>query len=256
MDLQIEVELPEEALPTYNLTIGEITAHYRDVMSVLDAHGVSQDEAAKHVGLSPTTLVAYGRGYGTAAHRTVPAATLDRLRDLAVDAYWRAASAPYRAERGWHVTVWHGVDHTGLMRERHPHPLRAQEAADKHGGWVIAGTLYGLPTRANVNPPPLDPQADLRSRWRQSARRIFQAYEDDTEDAAALLCWLADCCRYSLWQYSTEYRPWLLQVTLSQVLELEAACADLEVGDEIRPYESDVRAAMGDLESDARSLDF
>lgn len=248
MELQIEVEMPEEPAALYHLTIGEITDHYRDVMSVLGAHGITHEQAAEHVGLSTTTLTAYGRGYGTAAHRTVPAATLDRFRDLAVGAYWKAASAPYRAERGWHVTVWHGTDSTGLMRERHPHPLRAQEAADKHGGWVTAGTLYGLPTRANVNPPLLDPQADLRSRWRQSARRIFRAYEDDVEDAATFLCRIADCCRYSLWQYSTEYRPWRLQITPSQVLELEATIADLEVGDEVRPYESAVRAAFAALD--------
>lgn len=247
MELQIEVELPEEPAALYHLSIGEITDHYRDVMSVLDAHGISQDQAAMHVGLSPTTLTAYGRGYGTAAHRTVPADTLDRLRDLAVGAYWKAAAAPYRAERGWHVTVWHGTDSTGLMRERHPHPLRAQEVADKFGGWLTAGTLYGLPTRKNITPPPLDPQASLRSRWRQAARQIWRAFGDDTEDAAAFLCSIADCCRYTLWQFSTEYRPWLLQVTPSQVLELEAALADLEVGDEVQPYESDVRRAFAAL---------
>lgn len=251
MDLQIEVELPSDPQPTYHLSLGEITDHYRDVMSVLAAHGVSQEQAAEHVSLSPTTLTAYGRGFGTAAWRQIPAATLDRLRDLAVDAYWKAASAPYRAERGWHVTVWHGVDHTGLMRERHPHPLRAQEAADKHGGWVTAGTLYGLPTRENITPPPLDPQASLRSRWRQSARQIYRVFGDDTEDAAAFLCGIADCCRYSLWQFSTEYRPWRQQVTPSQVLELEAALADLEVGDEeavVQPYESEVRRAFAALD--------
>lgn len=58
-------------------------------MSVLDAHGISHDEAARHVGLSPTTLTAYARGYCTAAHRTTSAATLDRLRDLAVEGYVR-----------------------------------------------------------------------------------------------------------------------------------------------------------------------
>lgn len=251
MELQIDVELPQDAQPTYHLTVGEITAHYRDVMDLLEANGVSKDDAAQLIGLSPITLTAYGRGYGTAAHRTVPAATLDRLRDLAADAYWKAAADPYRAEvadsadMSYLVPIWHAVDVTGLMRERHPHPLRAQEVADKHGGWVRVG--WSTDPLTEKLPPP-DTQAALRSRWRQSARRIYMAFGNDTEDTAAFLCGIADCCRYSLWQYSTEYRPWRLEVSLSQVLELEAACADLEVGDDIQPYESAVQRAMADLE--------
>lgn len=251
MNLQIDVELPQEVQPTYRLTIGEITAHYRDVMSVLDAHGVSQEQAAAALGLSPTTLTAYGRGYGTAAHRTIPAATLDVLRDIAVTHYWRAAAAPYRAgvagdDPLYFIPVWHALDADGLLHERHPHPLRVQEVADKHGGWVRTGWSADPLTEKL---PPLDDQAALRSRWRQSARRIYQAFGSDSEDAAALLCGIADCCRYSLWQHSTEYRPWRLQVSNSQVLQLEAACRDLEAGDEIQPYEPPVRRAMADLEN-------
>lgn len=251
MELQIDVELPQDAQPTYHLTVGEITAHFRDVMNILDAHGISREEASRLVGLSPITLTAYGRGYGTAAHRTVPAATLDRLRDLAADAYWKAAAAPYRAEiagsveQSYLVPIWHALDVDGLLRERHPHPLRVQEVADKHGGWVRVGWSVDPITEKL---PLLDPQSALRSRWRQSARRIQLAYGGDGEDATALLCSIADCCRYSLWQFSTEYRPWRQQVSLSQVLQLEAACRDLEVGDEIQPYESAVRRAMADLE--------
>ncbi len=254
MDLQIDVELPTIPQPKYHLTIGEITAHYRDVMSVLDAHGISQEQGAAALGLSPTTLTAYGRGYGMAAHRTIPAAALDHLRDLAVDAYWRAAVDPYRAEVAgddplYFVPVWHALDADGLLRERHPHPLRVQEVADKFGGWVRTGWSVALPTRENTALRPLDPQATLRSRWRKSARRIYQAFGDaDVEGAADLLCAIADCCRYSLWQYATEYRPWRLQVSLTQVLQLEAACRDLEIGDEIFSFESDVRRAMADLE--------
>lgn len=233
MDLQIDVELPTEPQPTYHLTIGEITAHYRDVMSVLDAHGVSYDEAARHVGLSPTTLTAYGRGYGTAAHRRIPAATLEAVRDLAVDAYWRAAAAPYRAEVAgdepiYFVPIWHALDHTGLMRERHPHPLRVQEVADKCGGWVRVGWSTD-PLAEKL--PELDQHAALRSRWRKSARRIYMAFGNDTEDAAAFLCGIADCCRYSLWQYATEYRPWQRQVTRTQIMDLEDACRDLELSE-------------------------
>lgn len=254
MDLQIDVELPTERQSLNHLSIGDITAHYRDVMSVLDAHGISQEQAAAALGLSPTTLTAYGRGYGTAAHRTIPAATLDRLRDIAVDAYWRAAADPYRAEVAgddplYFTSIWHALDADGLLRERHPHPLRVQEIADKLGGWVRTGWSVALPTRENAAPRPLDPQASLRSRWRKSARRIYKAFGDgDVEGAADLLCAIADCCRYLLWQYATEYRPWQLQVSLTQVLQLEAACRDLELGEEILPFESDVRRAMADLE--------
>lgn len=250
MNLQIVVELPSDPQPTYHLTVGEITAHYRDVMSVLDAHGMSHEQTAAALGLSPTTLTAYGRGYGTAAHRTIPAATLDRLRDIAVDGYWRSAAAPFRAEAAgdqplYCVPIWHAVDNWGLLKTRHPHPLRALEVADKSGGWVRVGWSADPLTE---RPPELDQNAALRSRWRKSARRIYQAFGTETEGAAALLCDIADCCRYSLWQVSTEYRPWRLQVSVSQVVQLEAACRDLEAGDEIRPYESDVRKAMADLE--------
>lgn len=250
MELQFDVELPTEPQPTNHLTIGEITVHYRDVISVLEAHGTLQEQAAVAVGLSPTTLTAYGRSYGTAAHRTIPAATLDRLRDIAVDAYWHAAATPFRAEGAdddpvYFVPIWHALDHSGLVRERHPHPLRAQEVADKYGGWVRTGWSMDPLTEKL---PPLDAQTALRSRWRQSARRIHLAFGDGVEDAVAFLCGIADCCRYSLWQLSTEYRPWMIQVPQSKVLQLEAACADLEVGDEIQPYESDVRRAMADLD--------
>lgn len=250
MDLQIDVELPQEVQPNCHLTIGEITAHYRDVISVLEAHGVSQEQAAAAVSLSPTTLTAYGRGYGTAAHRTIPAATLDRLRDTAADAYWRAAADPFRAEVAgdqplYCVPIWHALDSWGLLKTRHPHPLRALEVADKNGGWVRVGWSADPLTEKL---PELDQYAALRSRWRKSARRICQAFGNDVEDASALLCGIADCCRNSLWQFSTEYRPWRLQVSLSQVLQLEAACRDLEAGDEIEPYESDMRRAMADLE--------
>lgn len=250
MDIQIDVELPSDPQPTYHLTVGEIIAHYRDVMSLTEAHGISQEQVAAALGLSSTTLTAYGRGYGTAAHRTIPAATLDRLRYIAVDAYWRAAAAPYRAEVAgddpvYFVPIWHAVDNWGLLKARHPHPVRALEVADKCGGWVRVGWSADPITEKL---PELDENAALRSRWRKSARRIYQAFGSDSEEAAVLLCGIADCCRYSLWQFSTEYQPWRLQVSAAQVLQLEAACRDLEAGDEIRPFESDVRMAMADLE--------
>ncbi|RVP48121.1 hypothetical protein [Sinorhizobium medicae] len=250
MNLQIVVELPSDPQPTYHLTVGEITAHYRDVMSVLDAHGISHEQTAAALGLSPTTLTAYGRGYGTAAHRTIPAATIDRLRDIATDGYWRAAADPYRAEVAgddplYFVPVWHAVNAWGLLKARHPHPLRALEVADKCGGWVRVGWSMDPLTEKL---PPIDEHAARRSRWRKSARRIYLAFGSNVEDAAALLCGTADCCRYSLWQFSTEYLPWRLQVSNSQVLQLEAACRALEASDEIRTYESDVRRPMADLE--------
>ncbi|TCA17386.1 hypothetical protein E0H68_06320 [Rhizobium leguminosarum bv. viciae] len=251
MNLQIVVELPSDPQPTYHLTVGEITAHYRDVMSVLDAHGMSHEQASAALGLSPTTLTAYGRAYGTAAHRTIPAATLDRLRDLAVDAFWRVAADPYRADVAgsdpiYFVPIWHAVDDWGLLKARHPHPLRALEVADKCGGWVRVGWSADPLTERL---PPIDEHASLRSRWRKSARRIYRTFgAGDVEGAADLLCAIADCCRNSLWQYSTEYRPWRIQVSPSQVLQIEAACRDLEIGDEIQPFESEVRRAMADLE--------
>lgn len=250
MELQIDVELPQEVQPTYHFSDSGIGIAFRDAEALLASYGSDRDAVAAALGLSPITLKAYSRGVTTVSHRKIPAVTLDRIRDLAVDAYWRAAAAPYRAEVAggqplYFVPVWHALDAEGLLCERHPHPLRVQEVADKHGGWLRAGWSMD-PLREIL--PPLDPQAALRSRWRQSTRRIYLAFGTDVEDAAALLCGIADCCRYSLWQFSTEYRPWRLQVALSQVLKLEAACADLEVGDEIRPYESDVRKAMADLE--------
>lgn len=143
------------------------------------------------------------------------------------------------------VPVWDAVDSLGLLKTRHPHPLRALEVADKCGGWVRVGWSTD-PLAEKL--PPIDERAALRSRWRKSARRIYQAFGTDVEDAAALLCGIGDCCRYSLWQFPTEYRPWRMHVSLSQVFRLEAACRDLEAGDEIQPFESPVRRAMADLE--------
>ncbi|MEZ0003177.1 hypothetical protein [Sinorhizobium fredii] len=176
-------------------------------------------------------MTAYGRGYGTAAWRKVPVWALDRLRDLAADAHWQAAAAPYRAEVAgdqplYFVPVWHALDGGGIMRERHPHPLRVQEVADKHGGWVRVGWSTDPVTEKL---PPLDPRAALRSRWRRSAYRIYRAYGPCVEEADDFLCQVADCCRYSLWQYSTEYRPWMRQVSITQVVELEDACRDVEL---------------------------
>lgn len=250
MELHIDVELPTTLQPKFHLTIGEVTVHYRDVMSVLDAHGVSQEQAAAALGLSPTTLTAYGRGYGTAAHRTIPAATLDRLRDIAVEASWEVAAWPYRQEIGGeraHLTpIYTAHDDIGLVCGRHPHPLRIREIADKIGGSVRV-TWCANPRVTEV--PPLDAPAALRSRWRVGVWQLRDQFQhighDDVDD---VLCEIADCCRYSLWSFSTEYRPWMQQVTTSQVERLEAAIADIERGDEIRPYESAVRKAMADLE--------
>ncbi|MEZ0003176.1 hypothetical protein [Sinorhizobium fredii] len=50
MELQIDVELPTETQTTYHLTVGEITAHYRDVMATFDQLGISKDEVAEMIG--------------------------------------------------------------------------------------------------------------------------------------------------------------------------------------------------------------
>ncbi|MCS4092686.1 helix-turn-helix transcriptional regulator [Rhizobium sp. BK176] len=250
MDLQIDVELPTAPQPTYHLTIGEITTHYRDVMAVIESHGISHEQAAVAIGLSPTTLTAYGRGYGTAAHRTIPAATLDRIRDLAIDSYWTAAAWPYRCEIGGEerahlMPVYTAHDDIGLVCGRHPHPLYMREVADKIGGHVqVTWAIH-----PSVSVPPLDAAAALRSRWRVGVWQLRGQFKLlGRDDADAVLCELADCCRYSLWTLSTEYRPWLTQVTTSQVERLEAAVDYIERGDEIQPWESAVAKAMANLE--------
>ena len=252
MELDIEIEeTPSSAL--HHLADGEIVGAYREAEALLASHGIDRDAAAAALGLSPITLKAYSRGVATVSHRRIPAETLDRIRDLAVDAYWKAAAYPYRVEqagsveRFYVIPVWHAHDETGLSRERHPHPLRVQEVADKLGGWVSLASSIHLPTRENMQPATLNALASLRSRWRRGAWQIGTAFEDQ-EDANDLLCELADCCRYSLWTFSTEYRPWMRQVSLSQVERLEAAIADILAGREIQPYESAVARAMADLE--------
>jgi hypothetical protein len=248
MELQIEIE--DEARPRalYHLTDTDLVSTYRDAEAMLASLGIDREQLAAALGLSPTTLVAYSRGAATAAHRRIPAITLDRLRDLAVEAYWRAAAWPYRQEIGGedlaHLTpIYTAHDDTGLVRDRHPHPLRMREVADKMGGSVqVTWAIH-----PSVTVPPLDAAAALRSRWRSGAWQLGTAFEDQ-EDANALLCEIADCDRYSLWNFSTEYRPWMTQVTTSQVERLEAAVADLERGDEIQPWESAVAKAMADLE--------
>jgi len=248
MELQIEIEDTSRPRALYHLTDTDLVATYRDAEAMLSSLGIDREALAAALGLSPTTLVAYSRGAVTAAHRRIPAITLDRVRDLAVEAYWRAVAWPYRQEIGGeqaHLTpVYTAHDDTGLVRDRHPHPLRMREIADKLGGSVrVTWAIH-----PSVTVPRLDAAAALRSKWRTGAWQIGTAF-DDAEDAAELLCEIADCDRYSLWNFSTEYRPWQIQVTTSQVERLEAAVADLERGDDIQPWESAVQRAMADLEN-------
>jgi hypothetical protein len=249
MELQIEIERePSKAL--YQLSDGEIVGAFRNAEALLASHDINREATAAALGLSPITLKAYSRGASTVAHRRIPAVTLDRIRDVAVDAYWRAAAHPYRVEkagsveRSYVVPTWHAHDNVGLVRDRHPHPLRIREVADKLGGHVTVAWSVDMP---KPRPASLDPEASLRSRWRVGAWQIYGAFQDP-EDAAELLCEIADCCRYSVWTLSTEYRPWMTQVTTSQVERLEAAIADKERGDDIQPWESAVAKAMADLE--------
>lgn len=249
MELQIDVEeQPYTAL--YHLTDSEIVSAYRDAEALLAHHGIDRDATAAALNLSPTTLVAYSRGVSTAAHRRIPAATLDRIRDLAVDAYWREAAWPYRCEIGGdaaHLTpLYTAHDDTGLVRARHPHPLRMREVADKLGGHVrVTWSVNPFVTEV----PPLDAAAALRSRWRTGVWQLCGQFKFIGRDHIdAVLCEIADCDRYSLWNFSTEYRPWMTQVTTSQVERLEAAVADIERGDDIQPFESAVQKAMADLE--------
>ncbi|MDR6587438.1 hypothetical protein [Agrobacterium tumefaciens] len=247
MELQIEIE-PQPKGAYYRMPVGEVVVAFRNAEALLASHGIDRDQAADTLGLSPITLKAYARGVSTVSHRKIPAVTLDRIRDLAVESYWRAASWPYRCEIGGHAAhltpVYTAHDDTGLVRDRHPHPLRMQEVADKLGGTVRV-TWSANPFTVEV--PPLDAEAALRSRWRTGVWQIATAF-DDPDDAAKLLCEFADCCRYSLWTLSTEYRPWMTQLTKSMVERLEAAIADIECGDEIKPWESAVSRALADLE--------
>lgn len=249
MDLQIEIE-PEPRGAYYRMPVGEVVVAFRDAESLLSSHGITRDQAAAELGLSPITLKAYSRGVATVSHRTIPAETLDRIRDLAVEAYWRAAARPYFIEAGGVVAcltpVYTAHDDTGLVRDRHSHPLRMQEVADKLGGSVRV-TWSVNPRTTKV--PPLDAAAALRSRWRTGVWQLRGQFDYiGRSDADAVLCELADCCRYTLWSLSTEYRPWMLQVTTSQVERLEAAVADVERGDDIQPFESALSKAMADLE--------
>jgi hypothetical protein len=251
MELQIEIDddLVTRPRALYHLTDHELGTTCREAEIMLASYGIDRDAAAAALGISPITLKSYSRGVATVSHRRIPAITLDRLRDLAVEAYWRAAAHPYRVEIGGeeraHLTpVYTAHDDIGFVCARHPHPLRIQELADKMGGHVQV-TWSANPFVTEV--PPLDAAAALRSRWRIGAWRLGTAF-DDQEDAAALLCEIADCDRYSLWNFSTEYRHWQHQVTTSQVERLEAAVADLEAGRDIQPWESAVQRAMADLE--------
>lgn len=249
MELQLEIE-PQPRGAYYRLPLGEVVIAFRDAEALLASHGIDRDQAAAALGLSPITLKAYARGVATVSHRTIPAETLDRIRDLAVDAYWRAAAWPYRIEIGgveaYLTPAYTAHDDTGLVRDRHSHPLRMREVADKLGGSVRV-TWSVNPRAAKV--PPLDAAAALRSRWRTGAWQLRGQFEYlGRADADAVLCEIADCCRYTLWTLSTEYRPWMTQVTTSQVERLEAAVTDIELGDEIQPWESAVVRAMADLE--------
>lgn len=249
MELQIEIE---ETRPSvrYFLTDTEIGTICREAEALLASHGIDRDATASALGISPITLKSYSRGVATVSHRRMPAAMLDRIRDLAVDAYWKAAAWPYRCEIGGeraHLTpVYTAHDETGLVRDRHPHPLRMREVADKLGGSVRV-TWSADPRVTEV--PPLDAMAALRSRWRTGVWQLRGQFDYiGREDVDAVLCEIADCDRYSLWAFGTEYRPWMTQVTTSQVERLEAAVADIERGDDIQPWESATARAMAELE--------
>lgn len=248
MELQIEIEETARPSVRYFLTDSEIGSVCRAAEELLASQGIDRDATASALGISPITLKAYSRGVATVSHRRMPAVMLDRIRELAVDAYWKAAAWPYRQELGGsqaHLTpVYTAHDEDGLVRDRHPHPLRMREVADKLGGSVRV-TWSADPFVTTV--PPLDAASALRSRWRQGAWQIGTAF-DDQEDANALLCEIADCDRYTLWSFSTEYRPWQTQVTTSQVERLEAAVADIEAGRDIQPWESATARAMAELE--------
>ncbi|WP_107675003.1 hypothetical protein [Agrobacterium sp. LAD9] len=239
MELQTAVcETRPRAL--YHLTDDEIVSTFREAENMLAQYGCDRAHVAAKLSLSPTTLIAYSRGVATAAHRRIPSATLDRIRDLAADAYWESAAWPYRCEiggdKGAHLTpVYTAHDRTGLVRNRHPHPIRIQEVADKMGGSVrVTWAIF-----PSVTVPPLDAAAALRSRWRTAAWQLRDQFEFiGSDDVDAVLCEIADCDRYSLWNFSTEYRPWMTQVTISQVERLEAAIADIEFGEEIEQREN------------------
>lgn len=249
MELQIEIDAPEGGA-FYRMNDSDLAGAVRAAEALLAQHGIDRDQAAAALGISSITLKAYSRGIATVSHRRIPVETLDRLRDLAVDAYWRAAAHPYRVEIGGedraHLTpIYTAHDDTGLVRDRHPHPLRAQEVADKLGGHVrVAWAISPI-----ITVPPLDAAAALRSRWRTGVCQLRgQFAQIGRSDADAVLCEIADCCRYTLWTLSTEYRPWMTQVRASQVERLEAAIADIERGDEIQAWELAVAKAMADLE--------
>ncbi|GMB82792.1 hypothetical protein NN6n1_35750 [Shinella zoogloeoides] len=249
MELQIEIEETTRPSVRYFLTDSEIGTVCRDAEALLASHGIDRDAAAAALNISPITLKSYSRGVATVSHRRMPAVMLDRIRDLAVEAYWAAAAWPYRCEIGGdraHLTpVYTAHDHTGLVRDRHPHPLRMREVADKMGGSVrVTWAIH-----PDVRVPPLDAMAALRSRWRIGVWQLRDQFEflgrDDADD---ILCEIADCDRYSLWPFSTEYRPWMTQVTTSQVERLEAAVGDIEAGRDIQPWESATARAMAELE--------
>jgi hypothetical protein len=251
VELQIEIEAPVGGA-YYSMHDSDLAGAVRAAEALLAQHGIDRDAAAAALGISSVTLKAYSRGIATVSHRRIPVETLDRLRDLAVEAYWRAAAFPYRVEIGGedraHLTpIYTAHDDAGLVRDRHPHPLRAQEVADKLGGHVrIAWAINPM-----INVPPLEGEAALRSRWRIGAWQLRDQFEClGRRDADAVLCKIADCCRYTLWTFSTEYRPWRTELSRSQVERLEAAIADIERGDEIQPWESGVAKAMADLEDD------
>lgn len=250
LDIEIDDDLVTRPRALYHLTDSELGTACRDAEELLASYGIDRDATAAALGISPITLKAYSRGVATVSHRRIPAHTLDRIRDLAVAAYWRAVAAAYRIETGGkdqaHLTpVYTAHDRTGLVRDRHPHPLRMREIADKIGGSVrVTWAIH-----PDVRVPPLDAMAALRSRWRVGVWQLRGQFEYiGRGDIDAVLCEIADCDRYSLWSFSSEYRPWMTQVTTSQVERLEAAVADIESGDDIQPFESAVEKAMAELE--------
>ncbi|WP_428427335.1 hypothetical protein [Pararhizobium sp.] len=220
-----------ETTPTYKMRPADITFHYREVCSYLTRHDIDAEARAKICGLAEQTMKQYGALDGTTAHRKIPLATLNLLREAAIEAYWTAAENPYRTSArflhrdNYIVPTLIALRADGSMCERHPHPLRVRERADNHGGYVIDTT--GTPSTAVFDEP-----AELRSRWRKAAYRCTWPPTEGYLTVEEFLCQQADCCPYSLWRIGTEFGLWAIQPTKAMVKRLENAIRDLEMPEE------------------------
>ncbi len=201
-----------------------LASHVKDVVELAKNNRLPAEMLAKKAGISVHALHSYMKNPDTDSFRMITPVMLDKIRDLAVDAYWSAAIVPYKFMRAtdfaatkfvldYYVPTWHVNNHRGEPIYSHPHPLRAQEVADKNGGKIAYGTqntstsMIGTRT---VVPFRILGIEKVRSDFRKAVYSL-RVQMTETDNFHEIVSQILECDPYDVWRYLTEYEPWMLQ---------------------------------------------